>query len=186
MAFKELSDSERNNAWHRETPARSSINVTIEMHNQYLSGHLANEISRQQIHANLAHIHTIRACGICHCVSDAAARVNIIRSSVWHVITSAYLLFRSSFLQVSLVIAGRQLRSRAPGAGVRGRRRHDSSSSARYWHTHSSGTKSCWMMLLPGKRHAFSGWEMDGIQPHTRVTTLWPAGRNLSFFWWKV
>lgn len=28
--------------------------------------------------------------------------------------------------------------------------------------THSSGTKSRWMMLLPGKRHAFFGWEMDG------------------------
>lgn len=69
------------------------------------------------------------------CVSDASARIDIIRSSVWHVIMSAYLLFRSSFLQVSLVITGRQLRSRAPGARIRGRCRHDSSSSARYWHT---------------------------------------------------
>lgn len=50
---------------------------------------------------------------------------------------TAHLLFRSSFLQESLVIAGRQLRFRAPGARVRGRSRHDSSSSARYWHTHT-------------------------------------------------
>ncbi len=173
-----------------------------------MSGHLANEIIfRQLIHANLAHIHTMRACGICH-VWDTAARIDIIRSSVWHVIMSAHLLFRSSFLQVSLEITGRQLRSRAPGARIRRRRRHDSSSSARYWdthtHTHSSGTKSRWMMLQTGKRHAFR-W-MDGTG-YARLIShwhafrctardsiwylwLWPAGartqENIAVIWWKV
>ncbi len=72
-----------------------------------------------------------------YAIWDTAARIDIIRSSVWHVIMSAHLLFRSSFLQVSLEITGRQLRSRAPGARIRRRRRHDSRSSARYWDTHT-------------------------------------------------
>lgn len=59
---------------------------------------------------------------------------------------AAYLLLRSSFLQVSLIITGRQLRFRVPGARTRGRRCHVSSSARcsltfTLIHTHTAHTE---------------------------------------------
>lgn len=141
-------------------------------------------------------------------------RVMIWSNSVWHVMMTAHLLFRSSFLQESLVIAGRQLRFRAPGARVRGRSRHDSSSSARYWHTHTlkrdkeplddvTAWETTRLLWVRDGWHTGYAWlissltRIQGLNTHThrpeRVNmasgiTLWPAGtRRLDYpILWKV